>query len=53
MTERRRCQRQFLFHVQQMSNEAREALNILAYAEPNERFGVSEFTQEINACLLM
>ncbi|VBB27075.1 unnamed protein product [Acanthocheilonema viteae] len=40
--ERRRCQRQLLFHIRQMSNEARKALNILAYAEPNERFGIAK-----------
>ncbi|KAL3981879.1 hypothetical protein ACH3XW_44875 [Acanthocheilonema viteae] len=40
--ERRRCQRQLLFHIRQMSNEARKALNILAYAEPNERFGITK-----------
>ncbi|VDM91415.1 unnamed protein product [Litomosoides sigmodontis] len=42
MNERRRCQRQLLFHIQQMSDEARKALSILAYAEPNERFGIAK-----------
>uniref|UniRef100_A0A0R3S6M8 Uncharacterized protein n=1 Tax=Elaeophora elaphi TaxID=1147741 RepID=A0A0R3S6M8_9BILA len=49
MRERRRCQRQLLFHIRQMSNEARKALNILAYAEPNERLKVSELiTQNVS-----
>ncbi|CAG9537224.1 unnamed protein product [Cercopithifilaria johnstoni] len=42
MRERRRCQRQLLFHIRQMSDEARKALNILAYAEPNEQFGIAK-----------
>uniref|UniRef100_A0A8R1XZT3 Uncharacterized protein n=1 Tax=Onchocerca volvulus TaxID=6282 RepID=A0A8R1XZT3_ONCVO len=40
MRERRRCQQQLLLHVRHMSDEARKALKILAYAEPNEQVGI-------------
>ncbi|VDO24086.1 unnamed protein product [Brugia timori] len=40
MRERRRCQQQLLLHMRQISDEARKALNILAYAEPDEWFGI-------------
>uniref|UniRef100_A0A1I7W2M2 Uncharacterized protein n=1 Tax=Loa loa TaxID=7209 RepID=A0A1I7W2M2_LOALO len=42
MKERRHCQQQLLLHIRQMSDEARKALNILAYIEPDERFGTVE-----------
>ncbi|VDP12778.1 unnamed protein product [Onchocerca flexuosa] len=42
MRERRHCQQQLLLDVRHLSDEARKALKILAYAEPNEQVGVGE-----------
>lgn len=47
MRERRRCQQQLLLHIRQMSDEARKALNILAYAEPNELSEVCELCRTL------
>uniref|UniRef100_A0A915PIX3 Uncharacterized protein n=1 Tax=Setaria digitata TaxID=48799 RepID=A0A915PIX3_9BILA len=41
MNERRRCQRQLLLQMRQMSDEAQKALNILAYADPDEQFEIA------------
>ncbi|OZC08360.1 hypothetical protein X798_04560 [Onchocerca flexuosa] len=40
MRERRHCQQQLLLDVRHLSDEARKALKILAYAEPNEQVGI-------------